>query len=221
VKAVLVDDSVLFRQGLAGLLEAADIRVVADLGDLGPLNAVLTAEDPDVVVMDIRMPPTHTDEGIQAALSVRHDFPHTGVLVLSTYAEGAWARELFAHGGDGLGYLLKDRVDNVTTLVEALNRVCVGGTVVDPDVVSRLLDGSARNSALTHLTNREREVLSLMAEGRSNIGIGQALHLSPRTVETYVASIFTKLPLDAEDNALNRRVLAVLSFLHESGPYQT
>ena len=217
MKAVLVDDSVLFRQGLAGLLGAAGISVVADLGDAGPLKAVVAQHHPDVVVMDIRMPPTHTDEGIRAALSLREDFPDTGVLVLSTYAEGPWARDLFAEGGDGLGYLLKDRVDNVMSLIDALERVSRGGTVVDPDVVSRLLDSSARTPALANLTNREREVLSLMAEGRSNIGIGEALHLSSRTVETYIASIFTKLPLDAEDNHLNRRVLAVLSFLDQSG----
>ncbi len=212
---VLVDDSRLFREGLAGLLTAAGITVLAELGDPSALDAVVSQRHPDAVVMDVRMPPTHTDEGIVAALALRSSHPDVGVLVLSTYAEGPWAGDLFRHGATGMGYLLKDRVDDVETLVEAIRRVAGGGSVVDPEVISRLLAVTSRRSNLDPLSDREREVLSLMAEGMSNVGIGNRLFLSPRTVEAYIAAIFTKLPLDADDNALNRRVLAVLAFLQD------
>ncbi|HET7474827.1 MAG TPA: response regulator transcription factor [Dermatophilaceae bacterium] len=217
MRVVLVDDSVLFRRGLAGLLTAAGLDVVADLADPAALDAVLATARPDLVILDIRMPPTHTDEGIRAALSVKQAFPGVGVLVLSTYAEGVWARRLFADGANGLGYLLKDRVDDVPALVDAMERIAGGGTAVDQEVVVRLLENTNRTSALAVLTEREHDVLALMAEGRSNIGIGKALHLSARTVESYIAAIFAKLPLQAEDNTQNRRVLSVLSYLHEMG----
>jgi DNA-binding NarL/FixJ family response regulator len=165
------------------------------------------------VILDVRLPPTYTDEGIRAALALRRAHPAVGVLVLSTYAEGPWASDLFADGGSGVGYLLKDRVDDVAALVEAVDRVAQGGSVVDPEVVSRLLAVTRRRSLLDPLSAREREVLGLMAEGMSNVGIGSRLFLSPRTVEAHIATIFTKLPLDGDDNTLNRRVLAVLAFL--------
>ena len=214
-RVVLVDDSALFRQGLSRLLQLAGVRVLAELNAAAPLSALLDAEPPDVVILDVRMPPTHTDEGIRAALTIRASHPHVGVLVLSTYAEGVWAKELFSSGSSGLGYLLKDRVDDVATLVDALERVRAGGSVVDPEVVSRLLAVTSRRTVLDTLTPRERDVLRLMAEGRSNLGIGRALYLSPRTVEAHIASIFAKLPLSDDDNRLNRRVLAVLAFLQD------
>lgn len=216
MRAALVDDSSLFRHGLANLLTAAGIEVVAELSDAEALPAVVHGHRPDVVLLDVRMPPTHTDEGINAAIAVRAQAPDVGVLVLSTYAEGVWARRLFEHGATGLGYLLKDRVDDVVTLVDALRRVAGGGTAVDPQVVSGLLSrGERTSSALNGLSAREREVLALMAQGMSNGGIGQKLFLSPRTVETHVTAIFDKLPLRAADHATNRRVLAVLTYLDE------
>jgi DNA-binding NarL/FixJ family response regulator len=218
-RVVLVDDSALFRRGLATLLSLAGLSIVGELQSAGALAAVLDQQQPDVVVLDVRMPPTHTDEGIRTALAVRASHPGIGVLVLSTYAEGTWARQLFESGSAGLGYLLKDRVDDVTTLVDAIERVRTGGTVVDPEVVARLVAVTSQRAALDHLTGREREVLTLMAEGRSNVGIGNALFLSPRTVEAHIASLFGKLPLDHDDNTRNRRVLAVLAFLQDpTGP---
>lgn len=214
LSVALVDDSVLFRQGLAGLLSAAGLRVVAELGDEELLDQVLAEQRPDVVILDVRMPPTHTDEGIRLAAHVRQNWPGTGVLVLSTYTEGLWANQLFENGSHGIGYLIKDRVDDVPALVAAIRRVAADGTVVDPEVVSRLLALNQRRSSLAGLTDRERDVLRLMAEGRSNVGIGRELYLSPRTVEAHIAAVFTKLPLDAEDNTVNRRVLAVLAYLN-------
>jgi DNA-binding NarL/FixJ family response regulator len=215
LRVVLVDDSALFRQGLSRLLQLAGVDVVAEMGSSASLPAVLDAKRPHVAVLDVRMPPTHTDEGIRTAVAIRASHPHVGVLVLSTYAEGVWANQLFSAGSAGLGYLLKDRVDDVATLVEALDRVHAGGTVVDPEVVTRLLSLTRRRTVLDTLSQRERDVLSLMAQGRSNVGIGQALFLSPRTVEAHIASIFGKLPLAGDDNTTNRRVLAVLAFLQQ------
>jgi DNA-binding NarL/FixJ family response regulator len=216
LRVVLVDDSSLFRQGLAGLLTAAGLDIVGQLGNAEPLLALMRQLRPDAVVLDVRMPPTHTDEGIVTAHVIRSQWPQVGVLVLSTYAEAEWARRLLQDGATGLGYLLKDRVNDVPTLIDAINRVAEGGTAVDPAIVSELLAGSRRqSSALDRLTEREREVLALMAEGMSNAGIGRKLHLSPRTVETHVASVFGKLPLPGHDTTVNRRVLAVLAYLHE------
>jgi DNA-binding NarL/FixJ family response regulator len=216
LRVVLVDDSSLFRQGLAGLLTAAGIDVVGELGNAEPLLALMRQLRPDAVLLDVRMPPTHTDEGIATAHVIRGEWPEVGVLVLSTYAEAEWARRLLQDGAAGLGYLLKDRVNDVPTLIDAISRVAEGGTAVDPAIVSELLAGSRRqSSALDRLTEREREVLAFMAEGMSNAGIGRQLHLSPRTVETHVASVFGKLPLHGHDTTVNRRVLAVLAYLHE------
>ena len=212
---LLVDDSALFRQGLAALLDAAGLDVVAELADARSLADTVRRSAPRVVVLDARMPPTHTDEGIRAALALRAEFPDIGVLILSTYAEGVWANQLFSHGSTGLGYLLKDRVNDTAALIEAIRRVASGGTVVDPDVIERLLAVTNRRSILDGLSPRELDVLTLMAQGRSNVGIGRALYLSPRTVEAYIASIFAKLPLTADDGTTNRRVLAVLTFLQE------
>jgi DNA-binding NarL/FixJ family response regulator len=211
---LLVDDSALFRQGLAALLSAAGLDVVAELADARSLTDAVRHSAPRVVVLDARMPPTHTDEGIRAALALRTEFPDIGVLILSTYAEGVWANQLFSSGSTGLGYLLKDRVNDTAALIEAIRRVAAGGTVVDPDVIERLLAVTNRRSVLDGLSQRELDVLTLMAQGRSNVGIGRALYLSPRTVEAYIASIFTKLPL-TDDGTTNRRVLAVLTFLQE------
>lgn len=213
LRVALVDDSALFRQGLAALLTAAGLRVVAELSDPRPLDAVIAAHDPHLVILDIRMPPTHTDEGITTALHVRRNHPGVGALVLSTYAEGTWARALLREGSAGLGYLLKDRVDNVAALVEAIRRVAGGGTAVDPELIGHLLQPAAPGSVLDGLSEREREVLSLMTQGLSNAGIAQTLFLSPRTVEAHIANIFGKLPLEDADNTMNRRVLAVLTFL--------
>jgi DNA-binding NarL/FixJ family response regulator len=213
LRVVLVDDSALFRQGLAGLLTAVGITVVGQLARLESLPALLRESHPDVVVLDVRLPPSHTDEGIVAAQSVRRNWPGVGVLVLSTYAEPEWGRRLLRDGAAGLGYLLKDRVNDVPTLAEGIARVAAGGTAVDPDIVSALMTRHEGSTALACLTDREREVLGLMAEGRSNAGIGRRLHLSPRTVEAHVASVFGKLPLHEHDSNLNRRVLAVLAYL--------
>jgi DNA-binding NarL/FixJ family response regulator len=213
---VLVDDSVLFRQGLAGLLTAAGQRVVAELANADALPAVMAQAQPNVVVMDVRMPPTHTDEGIAAAQMLRAEFPKVGVLVLSTYAEPEWARRLMANGAAGLGYLLKDRVDDVPTLIAGIRRVSAGGTAIDPEIVAHLLSRSAHPpSDMDSLSPRELETLALMAEGLSNAGIGAKLYLSSRTVEAHIASIFDKLPLQHRDASMNRRVLAVLAYLSQ------
>jgi DNA-binding NarL/FixJ family response regulator len=215
LRLVLVDDSTLFRTGLAALLAAARMNVVAQLSDPAALPAVIRETMPDIVVMDVRMPPTHTDEGIAAALRMRSTFPEVGVLVLSTYADGIWAQRLFVSGTAGLGYLLKDRVNDTAELISAVRRVSRGGTAIDPEVVDRLLQVTNRRSPLQTLSDREREVLNLMAQGKSNAGISAGLHLSLRTVEAYSASIFAKLPLNADQNTANRRVLAVLTYLNE------
>lgn len=215
LRVLLVDDSALFRQGLAALLTAADLDVVGELSDARDIVPVIRRVRADMVVLDARMPPTHRDEGIRAALMIRQELPAVGVLVLSTYAEGAWARSLFAGGSAGLGYMLKDRVNDTAALIQGIWRISEGGSAVDPEVVERLLELTNRRSLLDNLTDREREVLALMAEGRSNAGIGKSLFLSPRTVEAYIASIFTKLPLNADDSTTNRRVLAVLRFLQD------
>lgn len=218
LRVVLVDDSALFRTGLSGLLTACGLEVVAELPDATGLPEAIARHRPHVVVQDVRLPPDHSDEGIRAAIATRAAHPEVGVLVLSTYVESTWAQQLFRDGSAGLGYLLKDRVDDVDSLVEGIQAVARGGTVVDPEVVDRLMSTTQRQtSVLDPLTERERDVLALMAEGRSNVGIGERLFLSPRTVEAHIAAIFTKLPLESDDNTTNRRVLAVLAFLRSGG----
>jgi DNA-binding NarL/FixJ family response regulator len=210
LRVVLADDQMLLRAGVARLLEDAGMEVVAQAGDAEDLLRKVGAHRPDVAIVDVRMPPTHTDEGLRAAAKIREEHPGVGVLVLSGIVEEAYAMELFADGADGLGYLLKDRVADLDRFVESVQRVGDGGSALDPEVVARLLGRRRREDPLEALTPREREVLGLMAEGRSNTGIAEQLVVSERAVEKHVTSIFTKLGLApaAEDH---RRVLAVLA----------
>jgi DNA-binding NarL/FixJ family response regulator len=216
VRIAVADDSALFRMGLARVLEDAGIEVTGQAANAAELLALIEKDPPQVAITDIRMPPTMTDEGIALAREIRSRFPSVGVLVLSTYVDSDFAFELVSRGGARAGYLLKDRVADVQELVEALRRIEGGGSVLDPEVVGQILARSRVRNPLDQLTDREREVLSLMAEGRSNQAICQRLWLSPRTVETHVSSIFAKLSLPpAPDD--NRRVLAVLAHLASQG----
>ncbi len=215
MRVVIADDSVLLREGLSRVLTDADVEVVASVGDADALHAAVFAEHPDAVIVDVRMPPTHTDEGTRAALALRERYPEIGVLVLSNVVEARHALTLFRNSPEGFGYLLKDRVVDVDEFVDAVRRVARGGTVVDADVVAELLGRTREDDPLSELTPREREVLGLMAEGCSNSAICGRLFLSPKTVETHVKNIFLKLGLlPAPDD--HRRVLAVLLYL-ESG----
>lgn len=215
MRVALADDSALFRHGLSALLTASGVHVVCQARDSNELLAFTAAQRPDIAILDIRMPPTFTDEGLQAAEVLSTTHPEIGIVVLSTYNETSYAIRLLQTRPHGIGYLLKDRVDDVTTLLDALHRVRSGQSAVDPDIVSRLVSHQSRTTTLNTLTERERAVLSQMGQGRSNAGIGQALHLSPRTVEAHVASVFTKLRLPASVDD-NRRVLAVLTWLRGS-----
>jgi DNA-binding NarL/FixJ family response regulator len=212
VRVVVAEDSVLLREGIVRLLSERGFEVVGQAGDAEDLLRKVGAHKPDVVVADIRMPPDNTDDGLRAALEIRKRHPDTGVLVLSAYVEEAYAMELVSDTAAGLGYMLKDRVADVGAFVDALRRVAEGGSALDPEVVSRLLGRSRRDDPLGELTPREREVLELMAEGRSNSAIAEQLVVTERAVEKHVTSIFGKLNLTpaAEDH---RRVLAVLTFL--------
>ncbi|MEW1647837.1 response regulator transcription factor [Streptomyces sp. NPDC091219] len=212
MRIVLADDAVLLREGLVRLLTDDGHQVVAAVGD-GPalVEAVLTHR-PDVAVVDVRMPPTHTDEGLRAAISVRAQLPGTPVLVLSQYVEESYAAELLADGAGAVGYLLKDRVARVEEFLDALARVARGATVLDPQVVSRLLAGQRRKAPLDALTPRERELLALMAEGHSNTAIARRLALSGSAVEKHIGNVFAKLGLPPDDSR-HRRVLAVLAHL--------
>lgn len=211
-RVLIAEDAALFRAGLARLLEDHGHRVCAAVGDGGALLAAAVEHQPDVIVADIRMPPTHTDEGLRAALEIRHEHPHIGVLVLSQYIETKYAARLLAGNAAGAGYLLKERVADVAEFIDALERVAAGGTALDPEVVGQLLRASRRTDGLAALTARERDVLAAMAEGRSNAGIADVLVVTSGTVEKHVASIFDKLGLPP-DEADNRRVLAVLRYL--------
>ncbi len=215
MRVALADDSTLFRRGLAGLLRAAEVEVTCEARNATELIHHVDHDPPDVVILDIRMPPTFTEEGIVAAERLRQTHPHVGILLLSTYAQAEYALRLLAHGSAGVGYLLKDRVDDVDGLRAALERLVRRESVVDPDIVTRLLTRHNRTRELNGLTHREREVLQLMAEGRSNAGISQQLFLSVKTVEAHAATVFTKLGLLAAPRD-NRRVLAVLSWLRSS-----
>jgi DNA-binding NarL/FixJ family response regulator len=220
VHVALADDSALFRGGLAALLEVAGMAVDISVGSGWELEEALRqapgAPRVDVAVLDIRMPPTFTDEGLVTAEALRRSYPGLGVLVLSTYVEAAYAVRLLQHGSGGVGYLLKDRVEDVDVLVSALRRVSAGGSVVDPDVVARIVRRPAPDPVQT-LTPRENDVLSLVAEGWSNASIAAQLRLSEKTVEGHVASSFVKLGLLAQPDR-NRRVLAVLRYLHREQP---
>ena len=211
LRVVIAEDAALFRAGLVRLLQDRGHHVCAEVADGDALLDAVARHHPDVAVVDIRMPPTHTDEGLRAAITLRRDHPGTGVLVLSQYIETRYATRLLAGNAAGVGYLLKDRVADVAEFAEALARVAGGGTALDPEVVSQLVR-SSHAGGLATLTAREREVLALMAEGRSNAGIAAALVVSASVVEKHVASIFGKLGLPPSE-ADNRRVLAVLRYV--------
>jgi DNA-binding NarL/FixJ family response regulator len=211
-RVVIADDSVLLREGIARLLAESGFEVVAQAGDGEDLLRKVGAHKPDIAVVDVRMPPTHTDEGLRAAHRIRAEHPDTAVLVLSQYAEEAYALDLLAESSERTGYLLKDRVADVATFTEAVRRVANGGSALDPEVVALLLGRRRRVDPLAALSPREREVLGLMAEGRSNAAMAATLVISERAVEKHVTAIFSKLdlPLAVDDH---RRVLAVLVFL--------
>jgi DNA-binding NarL/FixJ family response regulator len=211
VRIVIAEDTVLLREGLAGLLEDAGHEVVARVGDAEALLAVVAEHQPEVAIVDVRMPPTYEDEGTRAAVEIRSRYPETAVLVLSQSVEARYAVEL-VRGGGGFGYLLKDRVLDVDDFLDAVRRVAAGGSALDPEVVATLLEPSGAADPLSALTAREREVLGLMAEGRANAGIAQRLWLTEKTVETHVRSILGKLGLQVSEQD-NRRVLAVLTYL--------
>jgi DNA-binding NarL/FixJ family response regulator len=213
MRVVIAEDATVFRDGLVRLLEERGHPVVAAVSDGDALTAAVAEQRPDVAVVDIRMPPTYTDEGLRAAIALRHEHPDLGVLMFSQYVETRYAAQLLADNSAGVGYLLKDRVADVSEFVDALSRVAQGGTALDPEVVRQLVGASDRAQALNAaLTPREHEVLALMAEGRSNAAIADAFVVSEGTVEKHVANIFTKLGLPASHSD-NRRVLAVLRYL--------
>ena len=212
LRVVIAEDAALFREGLARLIADRGHQVAAAVADADALIAAVAEHDPDVAVADIRMPPTHTDEGLRAAIEIRRHHPHTGMLMLSQYIETLYAARLLGGNAAGVGYLLKDRVADVAEFADALARVAAGGTALDPEVVSQLVNASRHSDGLATLTARERDVLALMAEGRSNAGIAAALVVSGGVVEKHVASIFGKLGLPPSE-ADNRRVLAVLRYL--------
>jgi DNA-binding NarL/FixJ family response regulator len=213
VRVVLAEDSVLLREGIASLLADAGFEIVGQAGTAEQLLLKVRSYKPDVAIVDIRMPPTHTDEGLRAAQEIREQHPGVGVLVLSQYVESGYALELLRTSAEGVGYLLKDRVSDTREFADAVRRVAKGGSVLDPEVVSRLVGRRRREDPLSELTPREREVLELIAEGRSNQGIAERLVVTERAVEKHVTSIFGKLGLPAAP-ADHRRVLAVLAYLH-------
>ncbi|GAA3171755.1 response regulator transcription factor [Nonomuraea roseoviolacea subsp. carminata] len=210
---MVADDAVLIREGLVRLLEEFGCEVVATVGDGEALVAAVEEHRPDVSVVDVRMPPSFTDEGLRAAVEARKRVPGTPVLILSQYVEVSYADDLLADARGAVGYLLKDRVVDVDEFLEGLRRVAAGGTVFDPQVVSQLMVRRRKNDPLAQLTPREREVLGLMAEGRSNPAIGRQLVISDGAVEKHIRSIFSKLGLYADDSDQHRRVLAVLTYL--------
>src|SRR4051812_28778183 len=215
VRVVIAEDSVLLREGIARLLQESGFEVVAQAGDAEDLLRKVGAHRPDVAIVDVRMPPAHTDEGLRAARRIRTEYPDTAVLVLSQYVEEAYALDLLSESTERTGYLLKDRVADVRTFTDAVRRVAKGGSALDPEVVALMLGRRRREDPLATLTPREREVLGLMAEGRSNSAMAEALVVSDRAVEKHVTSILAKLDLPpaAEDH---RRVLAVLRFLRSA-----
>ena len=218
MRVVIADDASIVRAGLGAMLAEGGIETLAEVGDPEALLEAVDQCRPDAAVVDVRMPPTHTDEGIVAARCIRERHPGTGVLVLSQALESSYALRLLAENPNSVGYLLKERVADVATLVDALHRVTSGESVVDPAIVQRLLAQVRHSDPLDGLTEREGEVLAAMAEGRSNQGIAAKLFLSDRTIETHVSRIFTKLDLAEVGAEDNRRVLAVLTYLREGKP---
>jgi DNA-binding NarL/FixJ family response regulator len=216
MRVVIADDAMLMREGLERLLAEAGFEVTGKFADGDELVRRLGAADPDVAIVDIRMPPTHTDEGLIAVERIRDAHPDVGVLVLSQYLESGYAMRLLESHPDHVGYLLKERVSDIAVLADALRRVHEGECVVDPTIVARLVKRS-QQSALAELSEREREVLGLMAEGHSNRGICEKLYLSPKTVEAHIGRILQKLNLP-DDAEYHRRVLAVLTYLRETAP---
>ena len=212
MRVVIAEDLFLLRDGLTRLLEAHGCTVIAAVETGDDLLAAVLADQPDVAIVDVRLPPTFTDEGLRAALAARRQLPDLPVLVLSQYVEQLYARELLAGGSGGIGYLLKDRVLDGAQFAEAVRRVAGGGTAMDPEVVARLLASNSGDSAVAALSPREREVLGLMAEGRSNLAIAQQLVITERAVAKHTASIFQRLDLQPSDDD-NRRVLAVIAYL--------
>lgn len=211
MRLMICDDSALFRQGLTLLLHQVGADVIAQCRDADELMTQLSTTAVDAVILDIRMPPTFTDEGLAAAERIRREYPNTGVLVLSTYAETAYAMRL-VQSGPGVGYLLKDRVDDAVAVLDAVDRVAAGQLVIDPDIVGRLLGRRREQDLLARLTDRERDVLALVAEGRTNAATARHLHLAEKTVETHIATVMNKLGIaQTPDN--NRRVLAVLTWM--------
>jgi DNA-binding NarL/FixJ family response regulator len=214
LRVVIGEDDVLLREGIAKILEAAGLDVVARAGDADELLRKILAFRPDIAVVDVRMPPRREDDGLVVAVQVRRRLPGTGVLVLSQFCEPSYVTDLIDDHPAGVGYLLKERVGDVPAFVDAVRRVAAGGSALDPEVISLMLGRRASADALQPLTPRERQVLAAMAEGLSNLGISQTLHLSQASVEKYVTAIFRKLDLGAADTD-HRRVLAVLSYLQE------
>ncbi|HTX28874.1 MAG TPA: response regulator transcription factor [Streptosporangiaceae bacterium] len=216
MRLAIAEDSGLFRSSLKMLLEASGIEVTADVASGAQLLAAIGANPPDAAILDIRMPPAFTDEGISTAAELRRRYPHIGILMLSTYAETSYASQLLEAVPSGVGYLLKDNVTDAGTLLDSLARVVDGETVIDPTIIRRLLARNRKPSKIDALNEREREILRHMAEGRSNLGIAKEVFLSARTVEAHVTSIFIKLGLDQAETD-NNRVRAVLAYLRSAG----
>ena len=212
MRVVIAEDLFLLRDGLTRMLQAHGLEIAAAVDNGADLLAAVARDQPDVAIVDVRLPPTFTDEGIRAALAARKQTPNLPVLVLSQYVEQLYARELLASGSGGIGYLLKDRVFDSAQFVDAVRRVAAGGTAMDPEVIARLLARNTGNASIGALSPREREVVALMAEGRSNAAIAQRLVITERSVAKHTASIFLKLDLQPSDDD-NRRVLAVLAYL--------
>ncbi|HEX8008979.1 MAG TPA: response regulator transcription factor [Trebonia sp.] len=212
MRIVIAEDAAVIRAGLAEILTDRGHEIVAAVGDAEALMEAVAARKPDIAIVDVRMPPDHTDEGLRAAIAIRRDHPEVGILVFSQYVETRYAADLLAARSGGVGYLLKDRVANVAEFTDAIARIAAGGTVLDPEVVTGLLNANRHVSALGTLTVRERDVLALMAEGRSNSAIADRLFVSERAVEKHISNILSKLGLEPSDSD-HRRVLAVLAYL--------
>jgi DNA-binding NarL/FixJ family response regulator len=212
MRIVIAEDAAVIRAGLTEILTDRGHEIVAAVGDAEALKDAVAAHQPDVAIVDVRMPPSHTDEGLRAAIAIRRDHPGVGILVFSQYIETRYAADLLASRSGGVGYLLKDRVADVAEFTDAITRIAAGGTALDPEVVSGLLNASRHASALSALTAREQDVLALMAEGRSNGAIAGRIFVSERAVEKHISNIFTKLDLPPSDSD-HRRVLAVLAYL--------